>query len=180
MMMRIKLPGRAGTTNVNMQKEQQQPQQKTAWGEKRRKELAEAAARNPNRITPRPDIRVKKRPSLVDLEQIPMPQSPNDLFDMLPTMTLAKQATLERMRMNKIMTLEDEYYLNQESREFDQEVRKDMDDAFGDPDMRERQERGEALAGQLPDINDNDFMPAGDFDQMPARRRRGGIDPNLI
>jgi len=177
-MARARVPGRAGSTNINMDIER-----KLTWREKMHRQLAEAEQRNPHRMTPRPIVQVRQKPVMADLGNIPMPMDTNDLFDMLPTMTVARQATLERMKMNKIMTMEDEYFLGKEAQEFDEEVRGDMNDAFGNHEMQERQERANEMTRQLPDMDmGNDIGMPGAENSMPSRRRRdmNDMERNLI
>lgn len=181
---RVKLFGRIGATNINMDDEY-----KLTWRQKRHAKLVEAMQRNPHRISPRPDIKaiqrpdvtVVQRPRVIDIGQIPVPDNTIDLFDMLPTLTVARRATLERMQMNKILSYEDEYLLNQESQEFDDEIRGDMQDAFGNPEMQQRQAQAELMQKQMPDAEPgNDFMPISDFDRPGPPRRRDNLDQNLI
>lgn len=165
--------GRKSSSIVNAEE-----QKKPSWMDRVRGKLAESEQRNPNRITPKPEMRVVRRPVVVDVGQIPVPESTLDVFDSLPTLTLARRATLERMKMNKVLSMEDEYYLNEASQEFDQEVQQDMNDAFGGQEARDRQAEAESLSRQLPDV-DSDSM--GVHGRVPTRRRSiDDLERNLI
>lgn len=165
---------RKASSIVNAEEEK-----KPSWINKVRGKLSESEQRNPNRITPKPEMRVVRRPVMVDVGQVPVAESTLDVFDSLPTLTLARRATLERMKMNKVMTMEEEYYLNEPSQQFDEEVRQDLNDAFGSREAMERQAEAEMLSRQLPDVGEPDMSM-----NVPGRpQRRRGIDElerNLI
>jgi hypothetical protein len=115
---------------------------------------------------------------VVDLEQIPPPMTMMDVLDSLPTINLARRATLERMRANKVVSMEDEMYAN-EAQEFDEEVRDDMEDNFGSRDVVERQDRAREIGSRFP-VPEDEMADVGPRNPNFQRRRAFDDDPNLI
>lgn len=164
--------GKKGATNINVE-----PEKKLSWRERMHGKLAESEKRNPNRIVPvqSPNVKIVRRPMMVDLEQIQPPMSMMDVFDSLPTLTLARRATLERMKANKVVSMEDEMYVN-EAEEFDDEVRDEMEEKFGSRDVREREDRARDIGSRFP-VPDEEMMDVGPRNN---RRRAFDDDPNMI
>ena len=165
--------GKKGATNINVEKEKA-----PSWRERMHGKLAESERRNPNRVAPvqSQNVKIVRRPMVVDLEQVPPPMSMMDVLDSLPTINLARRATLERMRANKVVSMEDEMY-STEAEEFDEEVRDEMQENFGTRDVRDRQDRAQDIGSRYPVPEEEMAGP-----RMPAvhRRRAFDDDPNLI
>lgn len=110
---------------------------------------------------------------MIDVEKIPLPDRIQDVFNTFPTLNIGRMASIERMRMNKIMAFKEEILLKDAAEEFDNEVSQSIEEHLGH----------ERRMPNIPRYPDPDFIQNDNFVTPFKKRQNLGyddLDENMI
>lgn len=161
-MTRLKRKG--GETNINFKKK--------SFMERLKERSKVAEEEHPGVTTDVPKYTLTRRAKMLNIKDVELPRTVEDVFDVLPTLDIAKVEFLEQRKMRNVISVEEKLNFEKESEEFNNEVQQDFDDAFGDERKAPVQINEDNFPqAQRDDDFRQDFGPA-----MPRRRPDVGRD----
>jgi len=153
-------------TNLNVKKEEKK---KMLFIPKMKERAKASEIAHPGVINDVHRYTVTKRARIININDIAIPDSIDNIFDIFPTLGIAKIEFFEKMKIQRIVDIEEKLNFENEAQNFDEEVRGDFEDTFGNEEMKERMRRQEEIEmnEQAQPMQDDRMAPPQRFRKHP-------------